>query len=85
MIYTPEKCEGCEKHCTFNAIPAKNEYSAGLYNTYYLPALDDTIIAGYCDNSGKTKKTRMCETAQEARKLAEHIYMFCCYHKQNAK
>lgn len=82
---TLEKCTGCEKHCTFNAVQITNEFCADSNKPYYIAALDDRVVAAYFDNSGKKQTTRLCQTEQEAREIAKQISVFCCRHKINAK
>ena len=69
-------CNGCSKHCDFDAKPTENGY--------YVPTIDSKIITAYVE-SGKQKNIELCETAQKAIEVAHQISHYCCYHIQNAK
>ena len=84
MPSNSERCDGCNKFCTFNAVQKTHKISGEITQTYYLPTHNNEIIKTYIDNNGKEHRT-ICKTSQEALELAKYISKFCCYHKSNVK
>ena len=79
------RCDGCEKKCELNAIESANPHSAGFYEAYYMPTINDLVINAYINSKGEVIYVQASKSTKEAIQQAQLIAKACLKHKMNTK